>query len=79
VFQAVAVDASWWLTALSAENFSRGILIAVIWGGMRGWFVFGPTHDRVCRQNDEYQALIMEFAGIARGAMDAAKRARRDE
>jgi len=70
-------DANWWLAALSAENFSRAILIAVIWGGMRGWYVFAPTHDRVCRQNDEYQALLLDFASVAKNALEAARQPRK--
>lgn len=52
-----------------------GLLILILVGGHRRWWVWGWQHKDTVRDRDEWKALALRGTGLAEAATDAAKKA----
>lgn len=68
----IAVD---WVAAYR-EAAAWTMLLGVMIGGVRGWFVFGHHYRRECKKNDETLGILFELSGLAGKAVDVARRSR---
>ena len=45
------------------------LLVLILVGGYKGWWIYGNTHDRLVtrleRDRDEWKALALEVSGLA--------------
>ena len=49
------------------------LLLLVLVGGYKGWWVYGPTHreriDALTRDRDEWRAIALDVSGMAKSVM----------
>lgn len=61
------------------------VVLAVMWSGLKGKWIFGHTHDRIVASleadlertradRDKWQSLALQLAGITEQAVDRASR-----
>lgn len=49
-----------------------GLLVAILIGGFRRWWVFGWHYDAVCKERDEWKQLALRGTVIAGQAVELA-------
>lgn len=63
------------LRALADAGFAVG-LIAILIGGFRGWWIYGPLHERIVQdlveQRDFWRDAAIRGTAIAEKAVEAA-------
>jgi len=67
------VDEITQLVALLRGDNLRDLLIAfLIVGGMREWYVWGPTHRKAIAREEELKAIVFRALRVTKEAVNAA-------
>ena len=45
------------------------LLMLIIWGGYKKWWVFGWTYQQSEREKEEWKATALQLAGIAKAVV----------
>jgi hypothetical protein len=66
----LTVDLSAWVTLVQNGGLALAVVVLVA-GGIRGWYVFGPTYADMKQDRDDWKALALRGTSLAERALDA--------
>lgn len=52
-----------------------GLLLVILFGGIKQWWVFGWTYDQARRERDEWKTMALSGTTLAEGGLTLAERA----
>ena len=64
------IDLTQWVALVQNGGLALAV-VALIVGGIRGWYVFGREYDEMKRDRDDWKGMAMRGASLAERALEA--------